>query len=77
MKEFYPLADRFPNISNKEQSYLKAIYTGEKRKPKKGEWYLSGAIIQAWQAFSDLNMVFCIAKIVKVETKIKIVEYLN
>lgn len=31
-------------------------WTGERRIPKRGEWYLSGAIIEAYQAPAD-NMV--------------------
>lgn len=44
-----------------------AVWTGEKRPPKKGEWYLSGAIIDAYRAPNDLGTPHCIARLVKVE----------
>ena len=43
------------------------------RAPKKGEWYLSGAIVEAYQAPNDLSMEFqivekvCRAKRVTIE----------
>lgn len=43
------------------------MWTGEIRAPKKGEWYLSGAIIEAWKAPHDLTMKFHIAKLVRIE----------
>lgn len=36
--------------------------TGEFRKPLKGEYYISGAIPEAYQAFNDINDSFHIAK---------------
>ncbi len=39
--------------------------TGEKRCPKKGEYYLSGAIVEAYLAPNDLSTEFYIAKLVK------------
>ncbi len=39
--------------------------TGEYRNPQKGEWYLSGAIIQAYQAPNDFSTPYWIAKPVK------------
>ena len=49
-----------------------AKYTGEKRPPKKGEWYLSGARIVAYRApndFSGPRMVYHIAELVVVKTR--------
>ena len=43
-----------------------AIWTGERRRPKRGEWYLSGAIIEAYQTPSDMPDEHPIAKIVRV-----------
>jgi len=43
---------------------IKAEYTGEKRTPKKGEWYLSGAQVSAYRAPNDLSQEFHIAKLV-------------
>lgn len=44
-----------------------ARWTGEKRCPKAGEWYLSGAIIQAWKAPNYLSTPYHIARLVRVE----------
>ncbi len=48
---------------------IKAVYTGEKRPPKKGEWYLSGAIVGAYLAPNDLTTPYHIARLVKVRTE--------
>lgn len=45
-----------------------AIATGERRPPKKGEWYLSGAIVEAYRAPNDLSTPFQIARLVKTKT---------
>jgi hypothetical protein len=39
--------------------------TGEFRPPRKGEWYLSGAIIEAYQAKADMSDPYVIVKLVK------------
>lgn len=36
--------------------------TGEFRQPLKGEWYLSGAIVTAYQALNDLTTAYWLAK---------------
>jgi hypothetical protein len=46
---------------------VKARYTGEYREPKKGEWYLSGAIVVAYRAPNDLSTKYFIAEPVLVE----------
>lgn len=43
---------------------LRAIPTKDVRAPKKGEWYISGAIPEAYRAPNDLSTEFRIAKIV-------------
>ena len=48
---------------------VKAIYSGEKRPPRKGEWYLSGAIPEAYRAPNDLDTPYHIARLVKVRTE--------
>lgn len=45
-----------------------AVATGEKRAPRRGEWYLSGAVVTAYRAPNDLDTVFQIARIVRVKT---------
>jgi hypothetical protein len=48
---------------------IQAVATGEKRPPKKGEWYLSGAIIGAYRADGNLETPYHIARLVRVERK--------
>lgn len=43
---------------------VRARWTGEKRAPKKGEWYLSGAVIEAYRAPNDLTTAYHIAELV-------------
>lgn len=47
-----------------------AVWTGEKRQPKAGEWYLSGAEVEAYRVPNDLSTVFHIARLVKVEEEL-------
>lgn len=66
----YPLADWYPRcIPVSERRNVKAVWNGEKRKPRKGEWYLSGAIIEAYLAPSDLDCQLPIAELVTVKTE--------
>lgn len=46
---------------------IRAIDSGEKRPPKKGEYYLSGVPVQAWLAHHDLRDSFHIARLVEGE----------
>ena len=77
----YPIADRVPlarlvgeavslNMSSVGifPQKFKARWNGEFRCPRKGEWYLSGAIITCYHAPNDLSMSYHIAEIVEVET---------
>lgn len=68
MPTFYPLADRCPGIPLAEQRHLRAVRTGEYRPPLKGEWFLSGAIPQAYRCISA-GLSYHILKIVRVEIK--------
>jgi hypothetical protein len=43
------------------------VLTGEKREPKKDEWYLSGAIPEAYQAFNDLSEKYLILRMVNIK----------
>ena len=64
----YQLADYHP-ASRKFR--LVAVWTGERRCPKQGEWYLSGAIAAAWRAPNDLSSEYFIARVEKVvDTKL-------
>ena len=68
--DFYPLADYHPLVFIRRMN-IKAQWTGEKRPPKKGEWYLSGAIIEAYQAKNDMTTPYYITKLVQVVTVTK------
>ena len=49
-----------------------AVWDGKPRRcPKKGEWYLSGAIIEAYRAPNDLSTPFHIATLVKTKKEHK------
>ena len=49
-----------------------ATRTFEFRPPKKGEWYLSGALITAYRAPNDLGTPYHIAKLVVVKKERKV-----
>lgn len=69
LKGLYPLVDQYPGTFNKEQHFgrdLRAQATGEFRPPKAKEWYLSGAIIEAYRAKADMTTAYHIARIVRV-----------
>jgi protocatechuate 3,4-dioxygenase beta subunit len=69
--KYYPLAGPYSYdkvmglLGNKKK---RGKLTGEFRSPKKGEWYLSGAIPECYQAPHDLTNPFHIVKIVEMET---------
>lgn len=49
---------------------FRARYTGEKRCPKRGEWFLSGSKIEAYYAPNDLTQVYHIAELVLIQERI-------
>jgi len=52
------------------KSHLRGVLTGEFRVPKKGEWYLSGAIPEAYRAPTDeMRTPYYILRLVRVETR--------
>jgi hypothetical protein len=64
----YPLADRALSERRYHKHFKqRAKLTGEKRAPKRGEWYLSGAIPAAYQAPNDLSTEYHIVELVYVE----------
>jgi hypothetical protein len=74
--KYYLLGDRIPDITNQEQrNYMAKFTVGagasgmgiEFRCPKKGEWYLSGAIPVAYCAPNDFTTAYHIMKIVKIK----------
>jgi len=76
MPRTYPLGDAPTADETGKASFrdrysgkFRAVATGEKRPPSKGEWYLSGAIVTAYRAPNNLSTPFHIARLVRVETK--------
>lgn len=47
--------------------YVRAVRTSQYRSPKAGEWYLSGAIPEAYRANKDLKDSYYICRLVLVE----------
>lgn len=64
--EVYPIAEedkaKAPAVSGAVKTA--ARWTGERRAPKAGEWYLSGAVVEAYRAPNDLSSEFHIARLV-------------
>lgn len=58
----FNLASTRPPYPKKYPEYF--TYSGEKRCPKKGEWYLSGALGVAYLAPNELSMEFHIAAVI-------------
>jgi hypothetical protein len=52
----------------------RVVRTGEFRKPKAGEWYLSGAIPEGYRMEKDSSLEYHICRLVRVETKTVVVE---
>lgn len=64
LDEWYPIAP-FEKYAYRED--IKARWTGEKRPPRAGEWYLSGAVVEAYRAPCDLTQEFHICLVYKVQ----------
>lgn len=62
--KLYPLAEEYS--ADKRRKY-RVRPTGEFRMPLRGEWYLSGAIVEGYQAPNDLSIDFHIGRLVEVE----------
>lgn len=71
MADWYRLGDFVPNVSALDQRDYRGTVTGEFRAPKKGEWYLSGAIPTVYRAPNDLSTNFMICRIAKVKAYMK------
>lgn len=65
MPSYYPVAESGATISKVDPKLDRVIRTGETRAPKRGEWYLSGAIPEGYQAPNDLTQEFQICKLVR------------
>lgn len=71
--ESYPVKDQpsraeLARLGAGRKSQLQAVATGENRPPKAGEWYLSGAIVEAYRAPNDLTTPFPIARLCRKAT---------
>jgi len=53
---------------------IAAVRNGEYRPPKRNEWYLSGAIPEAYKAKNDLTTPFHILNLVKVHRETIVIE---
>lgn len=62
-KGVYPCGEHVihNNISTRDVCRNGFVSTGIKRPPRKGEWYLSGAIVSAYRAPNDLDTPYLIA----------------
>ena len=49
---------------------IKAINSGVFRKPRKGEWFLSDAIPEAYRAPNDLSQKYFIANLIRLKQTI-------
>jgi hypothetical protein len=62
-----PFNDRFfPATFGTRSVGFGAVATSEFRAPRRGEWYLSGAVVCAYKAPNDIPTPFRIAKLVRV-----------
>ena len=50
-----------------------AQQTGEFRPVRKGEWYLSGSVVEAYRAPNDLRQPYHIARLVRARVETKLV----
>jgi len=62
---FMKAGDKFPIQNLAMRGKYVAIATGEFRKPRKGEWFLSGAIVEAYHTDVALSTKYHIATIEK------------
>jgi len=90
---FYQLAEQHPaqgtgdirpfmptmamGIPERDITYLMGTLTGEKREPRKGEWYLSGAIPECYHALYDLDGTpYHIVRIVVIQRTVTITDHI-
>jgi hypothetical protein len=63
-KRTFPLAEEYR--ARRRYRSVRALPTGEFRAPQINEWYLSGAIVEAYQATCNLYTPFKIARLVRI-----------
>lgn len=64
---YYPVADIVKPLNENTQKHWRAVWTGEFRAPQAGEWYLSGAVVEAYQAIGAVNAYRHIATLVNIK----------
>lgn len=60
-KQYFPMASEEQHTGGLDRRTTRFVYSGERRNPKRGEWYLSGSFIEAWLAPNDLSTEYHIA----------------
>lgn len=65
--ELYPVAPGEPVPIGHTRETLRVQATGEFRPPRKGEWYLSGAIVEGYRAVANTSTPFPIGQLLKGE----------
>lgn len=63
----YPLADPVRPLNENTQKDWRAVWSGEYRMPKAGEWFLSGAVVEAYQTQADMSVTRHIATLVNIK----------
>lgn len=67
ISEFYPVNNEPSDpVWIQSNEVIMSKWTGEFRPPRKGEYFLSGAIVMAYRAPYDLKRPYHIAKLVRV-----------
>ena len=63
----FPVADMAALPTTFPRRTWRCQWTGERRSPKAGEWFLSGAVVEGYRAHADLETPYHIARLVEVE----------
>ena len=67
--KLFPLSSPYSVFPDKRANDHRIRSTGEYRNPRKGEWFISGAIPEGYLAPSDLSFPYFIGELVKVKIK--------
>lgn len=63
--ELYPIAEGEKLPKDQERALTRARWTGEFRPARKGEWFLSGAVVEAYAVIADVDFPRHIAELVR------------
>lgn len=63
--ELYPVADGERLPEQFDPRLTRARWTGVVRCPHEGDWFLSGAVVEAYRATADLSQGYHIAELVQ------------